>query len=204
MARKKNNPLTGDRDEKARVEVRRILETGPLSLDDAITSERELRRRKKELSEHPEVADFIEAAFVEQSLNSATYTSEDDQTLRELAADRLERAVPPSPWRDYALSVLRRPAAPSQEVLRRGGISSRNETITWAVREAERSGLAVTRNRTQRDNGGPHSACSLVAEELLRFGVCLSEDAIEKIYRPFLRIRESVRAILSGNLESEK
>lgn len=173
-------------------------------MDDAIASEREFRRQKKKLSEHPEVADYIEAAFVEQSLNSATYNHEDDQVLRELAADRLERAVPPSPWRDYALCVLRRPAAPSQEVLRRGGIGSRNETITWAVRKAEHLGLAVTRNRAQRDNGGPHSACSLVAEELLRFGVCLSEDAIEKIYRPFLKIRESVRAILSGNLESEK
>jgi hypothetical protein len=157
MTRKKNIALKRDREEKARVEVRRILETGPLSLDDAIASERESRRQLKELLENPEDAedaDYIEEAFVEQSLNSARYSDAYDQTLRELAADRLECAVPPSPWRDYALSVLRRPATPSQKVLRRRGITSRNETISWAVRKAEHLGLAVTRNRTQRDKGG--------------------------------------------------
>ena len=93
----KKNALTGDREEKARVEVRRILETGPLSLDDAIKREREWRRQKKELSEDPEVADYVEARFVE--------LANDDGVLRELAADRLERAVPPAPWRDYALAA---------------------------------------------------------------------------------------------------
>jgi hypothetical protein len=206
MARKKNNALTRDRDEKARVEVRRILEMGPLSLDDAIKREREWRRQKKELSEDPEVAEYVDARFVELANASIDNEEdiEDDGVLRELAADRLERAVPPSPWRDYALSVLRRPAPPSPRTVWRDGIHYRDDTIWFAVRKAQQLGLALTRNRTQRDKGGAHSACSLVAQELLRFGVCLSEDAIEKISRPSLKMREAVRVLLSGNLESEK
>jgi hypothetical protein len=50
--------------------------------------------------------------------------------------------------------------------------------------DAGRPGLKATRSRHQRYTNGAHSACSLVAEELkAAFGLHLSEDAVEKIWR---------------------
>jgi hypothetical protein len=44
-------------------------------------------------------------------------------------------------------------------------------------------GLKATRGRDKRDANDAHSACSLVAGELKKVGLHLSEDAIEKVWR---------------------
>jgi hypothetical protein len=205
---KKDNRAEG-REDKARVLVRRILERGPLFLDDAIKKERDWRRWRKEWgaeAEHvPEKAailnelfeKFPEKLYCKLNKMQRAELEECDELLRALCADKIEAALPPSPWRDYAIRALRRPAPPSPETLRRSGAAERNFTIAKAVLFAEgRGGLKPTRNRAQRYRGGAHSACSLVAEELKRFGVHLGEDAIEKLYRR--RRQEHQRFLLRG------
>ena len=88
----------------------------------------------------------------------------------------------PAPWRDYILFMVQGP--PSQNAKRRiGKHDSRNSQIREAVERARDAGLKATRNRDQRHTGGAHSACSLVAEELKKAGLHLSEDAVEKVWR---------------------
>jgi hypothetical protein len=92
----------------------------------------------------------------------------------------LEHNVPPSPWRDYILFILRntRPVMPA-------GMKHtwRDWTISAAVECGREAGLDTTRGRHQRYINGVHSACSLVADELKEVGLHLSEDAVEKIWR---------------------
>ena len=97
-----------------------------------------------------------------------------------MAAHMLERNVPPSPWRDYILIMLRntRPVLPTAEKH-----IWRNLTLSMAVEYGREAGLDPTRGRHQRYTNGAHSACSLVAEELKKVGLHLSEDAIEKVWR---------------------
>src|SRR5262249_5170066 len=121
---------------------------------------------------------------------------------------RIERALPPSPWLDYALQVLRRPNPPSRDALLRNGMSERNHTICIAVLMAVHLGLAPTRNPAARYSGGAHSACSLVAEGLKKMGVrrC-NEDAVQKIYKKFKKELPDLLALLespSKNFPSEK
>jgi hypothetical protein len=111
----------------------------------------------------------------------------DDYTLRMLCARQLERTLPPSRWRDYAVQALQRPDPPGEWELDRGGIKVRDRAIRHAVEKAYAQGLFPTRNQATRDKGGAHSACSLVAEELKRLGIRLSEDAVEKIFRKKIR-----------------
>jgi hypothetical protein len=133
-------------------------------------------------AEHrPDIAAILNRGF---EIGSHEEHADDfDEMLRAYCADKIEAALPPSPWRDYAIRMLRRPAPPSPWILRRKGASERNFTIFKAVRLAEIKGLKPTRNQAQRYKGGAHSACSLVAEELKRFGIHLGEDAIEKLRR---------------------
>jgi hypothetical protein len=104
----------------------------------------------------------------------------DNELYRAIVADVLERNVPPSPWRDYILFILRnsRPVMPS-------GMKHfwRNWTINTAVEYGREAGLAPTRGRHQRYTSGAHSACSLVADELKEVGLHISEDGVEKIWR---------------------
>jgi hypothetical protein len=98
-----------------------------------------------------------------------------------LTAD-VERYMPSSPERDYLVRLLQQLPAPSPEVLYRRGQHERNFTIAEAVRVGiDAGGLEVTRNKRRRGLRGGHSVCSLVAEELGRFRITLSEDAVEKI-----------------------
>jgi hypothetical protein len=104
----------------------------------------------------------------------------DNETYRAMAAHVLEHNVPPSPWRDYILFILRntRPVMPA-------GMKHtwRDWTISAAVECGREAGLDTTRGRHQRYINGVHSACSLVADELKEVGLHLSEDAVEKIWR---------------------
>jgi len=122
-----------------------------------------------------------------------------DYIFRAMCANRIERALPPSPWRDYALQALRRPDPPSRDALLRHGMSERNLTIRIAVLTAVGLGLAPTRNPAARYTGGAHSACSLVAEELKKMGVrrC-NEDAVQKIYKKFKKGLPDTWALLDG------
>jgi hypothetical protein len=104
-----------------------------------------------------------------------------NEVYRAMAANLLERNVPSSPWRDFILYVLRKlnppPLPKSQRHL------WRDWTISTAVGWGVEAGLKATRGRDQRYTNGAHSACSLVADELKRVGLHLSEDAVEKVWR---------------------
>ena len=102
------------------------------------------------------------------------------EPLRKLAAVQLAHNVPKSPWRDYILFVLCKPDPTSSTTPKRAW---RNALIGLAVESAVATGLKATRSRDQRYTNGAHSACSLVADELKVFGLDLSEDAVEKIWR---------------------
>jgi len=104
----------------------------------------------------------------------------DNETFRVIAAHKLECSVPPSSWRDYILNVLRhtRPVLPTAQKL-----AWRNFVIRLAVEFGREAGLDPTRSCHQRYTNGAHSACSLVAEELKKAGLHLSEDAVEKVWR---------------------
>src|SRR5262249_57285206 len=96
--------------------------------------------------------------------------------------------------RDYALTTLRRAAPPSEKATRRNGRLHRDHMISWAVLFAEFAGLAPTRNQAQRyKDGAAHSACSLVADELKKRGISVSEDAVQKIWRKYASIFRLVK-----------
>jgi hypothetical protein len=116
---------------------------------------------------------------IDRMITSCGY---DDYTLRILCARQIERTLPPSRWRDYVVQDLQRHDPPGKWELHRNGINVRNAAIRHAVKKAYDMGLSPTRNTAQRDTGGAHSACSLVAEELKGLGICLSEDAVQKIF----------------------
>jgi hypothetical protein len=204
MANKKNSAPADE--DKVRTAVRRTLKWGlPLTPDDAIEKVREGEQLRAELISsvfftalaskpaEPKLSDWGAMAFVYQALANADAVDHSvragnneeaqyhDYILRMLCAHQLERALPPSGWRDYVLRVLRRPAPPSQKTLRRGGIEIRNRAIGYAAFMAVGLGLNLTRNPARRDKDGPHSACSLVAEELKSVGIHLGEDAVGKI-----------------------
>src|SRR5262249_23000078 len=100
--------------------------------------------------------------------------------LRKMAANLLERNVPPSPWRDYILFILRN-LAPSLSPRRKRQL--RDGVIAFLVNDGIEAGLRATRGRDQRYKNGAHSACSLVVDELKQFGLNLGEEALEKIWR---------------------
>jgi len=134
-------------------------------------------------------------------LNKALEKGEGDAALspsvvcnriyRAIAANLLEHNVPPSPWRDFILFILRKlnpPSLPkSQKHLWRDG------TVGIAVGCGVEAGLRATRGRDQRYTNGAHSACSLVADELKGAGLHLSEDAVEKIWRTVTRASEKFK-----------
>ena len=210
MARKKNSALVNNREEKARAEVRHALRDLPTTSADAIKKEREfLSFAAARLSERTDINidrlleqlvdvhnGLLDRFFDVHKRDAFRLSISDahkgdafrdhDYIVRAICANRIERALPPSPWRDYALQVLRRPDPPSRDALLRNGMSERNYTILFAVLTAVRLGLAPTRNPAARYSGGAHSACSLVAEELKKMGVrrC-NEDAVQKIYKKF-------------------
>jgi hypothetical protein len=158
MATKEDS--ASDREQKARLAVRRILEHVPLTLDAAIELERESVLSLKELFDQHGGQEDWDKLF---SYNIGKNDPCGDEILRLRCADLIESALPPSPWRDYALQALRRPAPPSKEVLRHDGIEERNKIIVDAIYAAAEAGLSLTRNRAQRYTDGAHSACSLVA-----------------------------------------
>src|SRR5215831_4826501 len=210
MARKKNSAPVNNREEKARTEVRHALRDLPTTSADAIKKEREfLSLVAARLSEG---TDFNTDRLLRLSdvhnqdrldrlrlcdVHKSDAFRDHDYIVRAICANRIECALPPSPWRDYALQVLRRPDPPSRDALLRNGMSERNHTIYIAVLKAVRLGLAPTRNPAARYSGGEHSACSLVAEELKKMGVrrC-NEDAVQKIYKKFEKGLPDLLALL--------
>jgi hypothetical protein len=176
MAKGKNCGLAA-KEEAARNAIRDVLQRGPLTSDEAIEFEREshnsmcqfFRERGKEFEDY-----FL---FENQS--------EEEGHRRAFAVAYIERELPASPVRDYVVHILRQSLPFSGRALRPRGY--RDWAILVAVRRAERLGLNVYRNRATRDNRGRHSACSLVADELRKFDIHLSEDAVEAIYRGQLR-----------------
>jgi hypothetical protein len=223
MARKKNSALVNNREEKARTEVRHALRDLPTTSADAIKKEREFLSFAA--ARFPEDIDFGRLldrlvdirnglldrlfdvhksdAFRLSDVHKSDAFRDHDYIFRAICANRIERALPPSPWRDYALQVLRRPDPPSRDALLRNGMSERNHTICFAVLTAVRLGLAPTRNPAARYSGGAHSACSLVAEELKKMGVrrC-NEDAVQKIYKKSEKELPDLLADLLALLES--
>jgi hypothetical protein len=205
MARKKNSALVNNREEKARTEVRHALRDLPTTSADAIKKEREFRSfAAARLSEGKDLRlltnRLLDRLFV---VHKSDAFRDHDYIYRAICANRIERALPPSPWRDYALQVLRRPDPPSRDALLRNGMSERNHTIYFAVLTAVGLGLAPTRNPAARYSGGAHSACSLVAEELKKMGVrrC-NEDAVQKIYKKSEKELPDLLADLRALLES--
>jgi hypothetical protein len=205
MARKKNSAPVNNREEKARTEVRHALRDLPTTSADAIKKEREwLSFAAARLSEGKDFR-LLTNRLVDQlfDVHKSDPFRDHDYIHRAICANRIERALPPSPWRDYALQVLRRPDPPSRDALLRHGMSERNHTIHIAVLTAVRLGLAPTRNPAARYSGGAHSACSLVAEELKKMGVrrC-NEDAVQKIYKKSEKELPDLLADLRALLES--
>src|SRR5262245_39931325 len=216
---KKNSALVNNREEKARTEVRHALRDLPTTSADAIKKEREfLSFAAARISEGTDFGRLLDRlvdvhnglldrlfdvhksdAFRLSDVRKSDAFRDHDYIFRAICANRIERALPPSPWRDYALQVLRRPDPPSRDALLRNGMSERNHTICIAVLTAVSLGLAPTRNPAARYSGGAHSACSLVAEELKKMGVrrC-NEDAVQKIYKKFKKGLPDTWALLDG------
>ena len=123
---------------------------------------------------------ILNELFKKQQPHFAGSPFHDNEWYRVTAAYMLERSVPPSPWRDYILIMLRH----TRPVLRTGAKHVwRNIILTLCVELGRAAGLDPTRGRHQRYTNGAHSTCSLVADELKAFGMHLSEDAVEKIWR---------------------
>jgi hypothetical protein len=199
MTERKNSRQSNLRktEEEARRRVRGILATLPRSVDDAIAQERALEQKlAQKLGELVSITDDGERRL--DAMLEHNHDGGGPAMLRILCADWLEQSMPPSSRRNYILSVLRKPDPPSKEAVLRNGISWRNHLIYMACRMAVRLGLSPTRNRAQRYNGGVHSACSLVADELAKCGARRSEDAIEKVWRGV------ERAMAPRRLASEK
>src|SRR5262245_4759944 len=210
MAKEKNSGADQNREVSAREIVREVFQRGPLTLDTAIEGERKAWQvRLKEIhssflceAETPERQKWLDHLFTAVNNGTTdneiypklahmlalakTYPETVDEVLRALHASEVERHFPPSAQRDHLLRLLLCPDhPPSKHTLHRGGINGRNFTIALAVYSVVKfAGLQPTRNRAQRDNDGAHSACSLVADELKKFGFhrC-GEDAVEKIWR---------------------
>src|SRR5262245_23495911 len=203
MARKKNSALVNNREEKARTEVRHALRDLTTTSADAIQKEREVcssaAARFSEATVDVHSIDRVNVHNALDRIHKSDAFRDHDYMFRAICANRIERALPPSPWRDYALLVLRRPDPPSRDLLLRNGMSERNRTICIAVLTAVSLGLAPTRNPAARYSGGAHSACSLVAEELKKMGVrrC-NEDAVQKIYKKFKKGLPDTWALLDG------
>jgi hypothetical protein len=168
----------------------------PLTPEGSIEAERQkrqnrLRQLKEMLSNDSDLNGFIRKLLDgEKEPTSLDTAFEIDEYMRALCADRIERDLPPSEWRDFALASLRQPAPPSAEATQRNGALHRDYMISWAVLLAESVGLNPTRNQAQRyKDGAAHSACSLVADELKKRGIdnC-SEDAVEKIWRKYASV----------------
>lgn len=103
-------------------------------------------------------------------------------------ADCLERGELPPDWaRSLVIARLRRDVA--RGLSRNSGPDPltnvpRDFYITLAVSNTcDEYGFLPMRNRATRDRGTRESGCSIVAAALLRLGVHLSEDAIEKIWK---------------------
>jgi hypothetical protein len=200
MAKRKNNSVDRNREDKARFAIQEVFRTEPLTLDTAVERERQVRQNRISnlclivAGNSPEVDAIFARANANPKLGvddifphantNPKLALECEELLRELHAVEVRMRFPPSPQRDHLLKLLRRPAPPSKDVLYRGGIKERNFTIVKAVCLAITfAGLEPTRNRAQRDRDGAHLACSLVAEELKKLGFRrLGEDAIEKIW----------------------
>jgi hypothetical protein len=186
MVAKKGSTSASEKENRARDFVRHMLSFAlcvePLALRDPIKGE---LRGEHELKE--EIVADIDAN--DERFKSRNHDAPTDEILRAKCAVLIGDALPRSPWRDYAMNALCRPAPLSQkdlQRLRRNGKEGRDQTICTAVCMAISGGLRLSRNAAQRHKGGTHSACSLVADELKEWGLNCSEDAIEKIYRATL------------------
>jgi hypothetical protein len=206
MAKDKNSGADQNREVWAREIVREVFQRSPLTLPSAIEGERKAQQEiLKELGERlrapdtPRYQKWLEYLFTAVNNGSATDNEMAhvlalakrrpeafDDVLRTLHAGEVERHFPPSAQRDHLLRLLLRPNRPPSEYTQhRGGINGRNFSIALAVYSVVKfAGLHPTRNRAQRDKDGAHSACSLVADELKKFGFhrC-GEDAVEKIWQ---------------------
>src|SRR5262245_6431287 len=168
MAERKDNNGGQNGEDQARLLIREILQHEPLTLEGAIKREQEAIQRL--IQDYASATDEeIDKAFV--SMARSQYASLFDGILLGLHAIKVERHLPPSPQRDQLLALLRHLVPPSKNTAQRSGIGDRNFIIWQLVFIAESiGGLDKTRNRAQRDVGGAHSACSLVADELKRSG----------------------------------
>jgi hypothetical protein len=207
-SRQSKQRKTKDIEDKARSSVRAIFANEEDALDAATNLEREEREdHARGLPERLAIGGrTLDEAF--DTMRAYRYEwyndfdsgvkllSELDYQLRIVCADRLEGELPPTPWRDFALSVLRRLAPPPKQMMRR----LHDFLIFVAVKEAESAGLNPTRNRAQRyKDDAPHSACSLVADELEKRGIknC-GEDAVEKIWKWGKRSEKSMCKLSDG------
>jgi hypothetical protein len=181
---KKRSVRVEETENKARAEVRRLLSSSVLA-DGKWTMPQGLEALS--LGKVPdEKDDAINHLF---GVLNKTFEGEGDASpyvlcngvYRTMAANLLERNVPPSPWRDFILFILRKLNPPSLPKPQRH--LWRDWTIGTAVGCGVEAGLKATRGRDQRYTNGAHSACSLVADELKKVGLYLSEDAVEKIWR---------------------
>jgi hypothetical protein len=177
MATKKDSASVKESEENARLFVRTVLKTHLLSYDAAIEWERNQQRLQNEMLGLKDIA-ALWVAEEELADFRENPPPNLDEFLRTKCAEQIENKLPPSPLRDYTLHVLRKP---SQRTLQRKGKNDRDFAIYFAVNVAIWKGLRRTRNSAQRHKGGPHSACSLVAEELKEFGIELKEDGVLKV-----------------------
>jgi hypothetical protein len=181
MAETEDSYANQSREDRARRLVREKLQREPLTFDGAVKRERGAVQKLIE-SVHNYDDSSIDRIFAAVAAKPhPRYDAMFDEVHRALHAIKVERHLPPSPQREHLLALLRRPAPLSNNITRRGGISDRNFNIWLLVGIAVECGLHLSRNRAQRDTDGVHSACSLVADELKRSGLRLSEDAVEKI-----------------------
>jgi hypothetical protein len=185
MAKKENSAPANNKEERARAGVRRVLKKAALTREGVAKHDREgWERFVRDIADtaNPECE---RVKRVENELAAGLDRDGADEFYRAYCAVRIERALPPSPWRDYALRDLRR-YVPTQA--RRGGIEVRNQWIFYAALWATYCGLKPTRSPAGRYKGSSHSACSLVAEGLKEIGLSLSEDAVKKIWDKQLKM----------------
>jgi len=181
MAETENSNANQSREDRARRLVREKLQRVPLTLDGVVKRERGAVQTLIGWGENSD--ESIDRFFAGLDKIDPHYVAMLDEVCRALHAIKVERHLLPSPQRDHLLALLHRPAPLPKNITRRGGISDRNFNIWMLVNMAVICGLQLSRNRAQRDTDGAHSACSLVADELKRSGLRLSEDAVEKIMR---------------------
>lgn len=203
--------LAPSQEERARLAVRRHLMGSALTLERAIRLERiYMDETFADLCKDNDFDSLISLAIsaATKPENAPEIAPEVtlayDEFLRRLCAQRIAQALPPSPWRDFAIIVLQRPAPPSKWFKQRNGILARNAAIMWAVRIAtEQFGLSLTRRGRRHSRSDRHSACSLVAEELGRFRISMTEAAVEKIWANWTKeIRKIKRNFSDGASEN--